>query len=36
MEKARLEARKQGHTVTEYLLADGSIRLSIGVEGGAA
>ena len=36
VEKARLEARKQGHTVTEYLLADGSIRLSIGVEGGAA
>jgi hypothetical protein len=36
VEKARLEARKQGHTVTEYLLADGSIRLSIAVNGGAA
>jgi hypothetical protein len=35
VEKARLEARKRGHTVTEHLLADGSIRLSIQVNGGA-
>jgi hypothetical protein len=35
VEKARLEARRQGHTVTEQLLADGSIRLSIQVGGGA-
>jgi hypothetical protein len=36
VEKARLEARRQGHTVTETLLADGSIRLSIQVAGGTA
>ena len=36
VEKARLEARKRGHTVTEHLLADGSIRLSIQVNGGIA
>jgi hypothetical protein len=36
VEKARIEARKRGHTVTEHLLADGSIRLSIQVAGGAA
>ena len=36
VEKTRIEARKQGHQVTEHLLADGSIRLSIEVGGGAA
>jgi hypothetical protein len=36
VEKARIEARKQGHSVTEHLLADGSIRLSIQVAGGTA
>ena len=36
VEKARIEARKRGHTVTEHLLADGSIRLSIQVGGGTA
>jgi len=36
VEKARLEARKQGHSVTETPLADGSIRLNIQVAGGAA
>ncbi|MBI2823135.1 MAG: DUF1257 domain-containing protein [Planctomycetia bacterium] len=36
VEKARIEARKKGHNVTEHLLADGSIRLSIQVAGGAA
>jgi hypothetical protein len=34
-EKARIEARKQGHTVTEQSLADGSIKLTVSV-GGAA
>jgi hypothetical protein len=35
VEKARLEARKSGHTVTEQALADGSIKLTIRM-GGAA
>ena len=35
VEKARLEARKRGHTVTEQSLADGSIKLCVQV-GGAA
>ena len=35
VEEARLEARRAGHTVTEQPLADGSIRLSIQVQGGA-
>lgn len=35
VEKARMEARRKGHTVTEQLLADGSIKLTIQV-GGAA
>lgn len=35
VEKARIEARKQGHTVTEQQLADGSVKLTINV-GGAA
>jgi hypothetical protein len=34
-EKSKLEARKRGHTVTEQALADGSIRLTIQVAGGA-
>ena len=34
-EKAKLEARRRGRTVTEQTLADGSIRLVIQV-GGAA
>jgi hypothetical protein len=29
IEKARLEARKQGRTVTEQALADGSVKLTI-------
>ena len=36
VEKARLEARKRGHSVTEQQLADGSIKLTIQVAGGAA
>jgi hypothetical protein len=35
VEKARIEARRRGHTVTEQPLADGSIKLTIQV-GGAA
>ena len=35
-EKAKLEARKKGHTLTEQSLADGSIKLTIQVQGGAA
>jgi len=34
-EKVRLEARRQGHSVTEELLADGSIKLTIQLAGGA-
>jgi hypothetical protein len=33
VEKARLEARKRGHSVVEQALADGSIKLSIRVGG---
>ena len=36
VEKARIEARKHGHTVTEQPLSDGSIRLVVQVAGGAA
>jgi hypothetical protein len=35
VEKAKIEARKKGHTVTEQPLTDGSIKLTIQV-GGAA
>ncbi|GAF88160.1 unnamed protein product, partial [marine sediment metagenome] len=35
IEKARLEARKNGHSVTEQPLSDGSVKLTIQV-GGAA
>lgn len=35
IEKAKLEARRRGHTVTERSLSDGSIKLTIQV-GGAA
>ena len=34
-EKARIEARRKGHTVTETKLNDGSIKLTIQVNGGA-
>ncbi|MCC7424365.1 MAG: DUF1257 domain-containing protein [Planctomycetaceae bacterium] len=33
VEKATLEARKRGHAVTEQLLSDGSIRLTVQVAG---
>ena len=36
VEKAKIEARKRGHSVTEQPLADGSIKLTIQVAGGAA
>ena len=36
VERAKIEARRQGHTVTEQPLADGSIKLTIQVAGGAA
>lgn len=32
-EKAKLEARRHGHTVTEQTLADGSIKLTVQVGG---
>jgi hypothetical protein len=35
VEKAKIEARRKGHTCTEQQLADGSIKLTINV-GGAA
>jgi hypothetical protein len=35
VERAKLEARKKGHTVTEQALADGAIKLTVTV-GGAA
>ena len=36
VEKAKIEARKKGRSVTEQTLADGSIKVSIQVAGGAA
>jgi len=36
VEKARIEARRKGYAVTEQQLADGSIKLTIQVNGGAA
>lgn len=35
VEKARIEARKRGHSVMEQSLADGSIKLTVQI-GGAA
>ena len=35
VEKARIEARKRGHTVTEQALEDGSIKLTVNVGGDA-
>ena len=35
VERARIEARKRGHTITEQSLADGSIKLTVQI-GGAA
>ena len=36
VERARAEARRRGHAVTEAQLPDGSIKLTIQVAGGAA
>jgi len=36
VEKARAEARRAGHTLTEQRLTDGSIKLTIGVGNGGA
>jgi hypothetical protein len=36
VEKAKIEARKKGHTVAEQQLPDGSIKLSIQIAGGVA
>ena len=36
VEKAKLEARRRGHSTTEQALADGSIKLTIQVAGGVA
>ncbi len=36
VEKCRLEARRKGHSLTEQRLADGSIKLTIQMNGGAA
>lgn len=33
VEKARIEARKRGHTVTEQSLSDGSIKLTVQIGG---
>jgi hypothetical protein len=35
LERATIEARKKGHTVTEQTLADGSVKLTVTVGGGA-
>ncbi len=36
VERAKLEARRRGHSTTEQALPDGSIKLTIQVAGGAA
>lgn len=33
VEKVKLEARRKGHSVTEFNLADGSVRLTVAVGG---
>jgi hypothetical protein len=35
IEKANIEARRRGHSVTEQQLADGSVKLTVQVAGGA-
>ena len=36
VEKTRIEAHRKGHRITEQVLADGSIKLSIQIHGDAA
>lgn len=33
VEKAKLEARRKGHSITEQLLSDGSVKLTVSVGG---
>jgi hypothetical protein len=35
LEKAKIEAHKRGHSVSERALADGSVKLTVAVGGGA-
>lgn len=35
VEKAKFEARRQGHSVTEHALPDGAVKLTVHVAGGA-
>jgi hypothetical protein len=35
VEKCRVESRRKGHTVTEQALPDGSVKLTVQVNGGA-
>ena len=36
VEKAKIEARRRGHAVTEQPLSDGSVKLTIQVTGGVS
>jgi hypothetical protein len=36
IERARIKARKKGHSVTEQEMADGSVKLTIQIAGGVA
>ena len=36
VEKTKIEARKQGHSVVEQSLSDGSVKLTVQVAGGSA
>jgi len=36
VEKAKIEVRRKGHSVSESLLTDGSIKLTVQVNGGVA
>jgi hypothetical protein len=36
VEKCRIESRKRGHTLTEQALPDGSVKLTVQVNGGTA
>jgi hypothetical protein len=36
VEKCRIESRKRGHTLTEQTLPDGSVKLTVQVNGGTA
>jgi hypothetical protein len=36
IEKCRIESRKRGHTLTEQPLPDGSVKLTVQIQGGTA